>query len=98
MVEFGKRLRELRKEKGLTQKQLASLIRVQGSIVSFYELGDRIPSPEVLIKLAGVFNVTTDYLLGIEKKESVDISGLTESDKSLVRMLVDSLRAKEQTE
>lgn len=94
MVEFGEKLRRLRKQKNLTQKQLASLIGVQNSIISFYELGDRIPSPEIIIKLASVLHVSTDYLLGLEKKESVDISDLTDNDKLLVRSLVDSLREK----
>lgn len=92
MVEIGEKLRRLRKQKNLTQKQLASLIGVQNSIISFYELGDRIPSPEIIIKLASVLHVSTDYLLGLEKKESVDISDLTDNDKLLVRSLVDSLR------
>lgn len=94
MVEIGEKLRRLRKQKNLTQKQLASLIGVQNSIISFYELGDRIPSPEIIIKLASVLHVSTDYLLGLEKKESVDISDLTDNDKLLVRSLVDSLREK----
>lgn len=94
MVEFGLKLRKLRKQKNLTQKQLADLIGVQNSIISFYELGDRIPSPEMIIKLAGTLQVSTDYLLGLEKRESVDISGLEEEDKSLVRALVYRLQTK----
>lgn len=94
MVEFGTRLRQLRKEKNLTQKQLAAQIRVQNSIISFYENGDRLPSPETIKKLAAVFHVSTDYLMGIEKKESIDVTGLDEDDKNLVRMLVDKLREK----
>lgn len=94
MVEFGSRLRQLRKQKNLTQKQLAALIRVKNSIISFYEVGDRIPSPEIIIKLATTLNVTSDYLLGIEKGESIDVSGLDENDKMLIRALVDTLREK----
>lgn len=96
MVEFGLRLRELRKQNNLTQKQLADLIGVQNSIISFYEVGERLPSPEIIRKLAITLHVTSDYLLGIEKNESVDISGLTEHDKSLIRSLIDSLREKNQ--
>ena len=96
MVEFGNRLRELRKQKCLTQKQLASLIGVKNSIISFYEVGDRIPSPEMLIKLATVLHVSSDYLLGIEKNDAIDTSGLDENDKMLVRALVDTLRRKNQ--
>jgi len=94
MVEFGSRLKNLRKQHNLTQKQLASLIGVKNSIISFYELGDRVPSPQVIVSLAAVFHVTTDYLLGVQKEESVDVSGLAEEDKRLVRLLVDSLRQK----
>lgn len=97
MVEFGNRLRELRRQKRLTQKQLASLIGVKSSIISFYEVGDRIPSPEVIVKLASVLHVSADYLMGIEKNESVDVSGLDEEDILLVRSLVDTLRKKNQS-
>ena len=96
MVEFGNRLRELRKQKGMTQKQLASLIGVKNSIISFYEVGDRIPSPEIIIKLAAVLHVSSDYLLGIERNDTLDVSGLDEEDMSLIRALVDTLRRKNQ--
>lgn len=96
MVEFGQKLRELRKQHNLTQKELASMIGVKNSIISFYEVGDRIPSPEIIRKLAETLHVSADYLMGIEKNESVDISGLSEHDKSLVRSLVYSLREKNQ--
>ena len=94
MVEFGERLRQLRKQKKLTQKQLAALIGVKNSIVSFYEVGDRIPSPEMLVKLAMTLGVSADYLLGIERSEVIDVSGLDEDDKALVRAVVDTLRRK----
>ncbi|MDO4976826.1 MAG: helix-turn-helix transcriptional regulator [Eubacteriales bacterium] len=94
MVEFGKRLKDLRTSKNLTQKQLGDMVGVKNSIISFYENGDRMPSPEVIRLLAYYLHVTSDYLMGIEKKPSVDVSGLTESDILLVRSLVDTLREK----
>lgn len=94
MVEFGERLKKLRKEKRLTQKQLASMIGVQHSIISFYEVGDRIPSVEIIIKLSSVLHVSSDYLLGIEKREVIDISGLSAEDKKLIRSMVDNIREK----
>ena len=94
MVEFGEKLRTLRKEKNLTQQQLAARIGVKKSVISFYEMGDRMPSPEVIKKLASALHVSTDFLLGVEKGESIDVSGLEESDKVLVRSLVDTLREK----
>lgn len=94
MVEFGEKLRRLRKEKNLTQKQLADLIGVKHSVISFYEVGDRVPSPEVIKKLAAALHVSSDYLLGIESSETMDVSGLDVHDKALVRSLIDTLREK----
>lgn len=94
MVEFGQRLRNLRKQKNMTQKQLADLIGVKNSIISFYEVGDRFPSPEIIVKLAAVLHTSTDYLLGVERSKSVDITGLDADDERVVRMIVEQLRRK----
>ena len=94
--DFGTRLKELRLRAGLTQKQLGEQIGVTKSVISFYELRERTPSPEILIKLAMVFHVSADYLLGLEKGKSVDITGLDADDEQVVRMLVEQLRKKNQ--
>ena len=93
MVDFGDRLRKLRKERKLTQKELAGLIGVKNSVISFYEVGDRTPSLEVLIKLSKALHISTDILLGLDKSETVDISGLSEKDKQYVQYLIDRLRS-----
>lgn len=62
---FGERLRQLREERNLTQKALASVIGVSPRMVSFYESGAHFPRDEgTLLKLAAFFEVSTDYLLG----------------------------------
>ena len=96
MIDFGKRLKQLRTEKRLTQKQLAAMIGVQHSVISFYEVGDRIPSVEVIIRLTAALHVSSDYLLGIEKREVLDLSGLNAADKALLRTMADTLRRKEE--
>jgi len=93
-VDFGKRLKELRTNFGLTQAQLAERIGVTKSVISFYELQERCPSPDVLIKLSRIFHVTTDYLLGLEKTETLDISGLDSEDVAFLRALAERLRKK----
>lgn len=95
-MDFGYRLKELRSQAGLTQKQLAEQIGVTKSVVSFYELRERTPSPEILIKLAAVFHVSTDYLLGIERQRSIDITGLNSEDEKVVRLMIETLRKKNQ--
>lgn len=93
-MDFGKRLRELRTQAGLTQKQLASQIGTSKSIVSFYENQERIPSPTVLVQLAAIFHVTTDFLLGVDYTEKLDLSGLNEEDKKVISSMVELLREK----
>lgn len=95
-MDFGNRLKELRLQAGLTQKQLADLIGVTKSVISFYERQERTPSPDVLKKLASVFHVSTDFLLDIDKVKRLDISGLDENDIQIVSMMVDALRKKNQ--
>lgn len=93
-MDFGRKLKELRTQAGMTQQQFATLIGVTKSVVSFYELRERAPSPDVLIKCAGIFHVSTDYLLGVDKSDTLDISGLSESDIAILRALIESLRQK----
>lgn len=93
-MDFGTRLKILRKQAGLTQQQLATQLGITKSVVSFYELQERSPSPEVLIKLASIFHVSADYLLGLDTKETIDVSDLDEQDIQAVRTIVERLRAK----
>ena len=89
MVDFGKKLKELRQAAGLTQKQLAERLWLSKATVSYYEQSIRYPSPEILIKLSKVFHVSTDYLLGIEEKKQVlDVTDLTDED---IRVLEDTI-------
>ncbi|MBQ1192908.1 MAG: helix-turn-helix transcriptional regulator [Lachnospiraceae bacterium] len=94
MVNMGEKLKSLRIEKKLTQKQVSDRIGLAISAVSSYESGSRYPSYDVLIKLARIFHVSTDYLLGITDTRNVDVSGLNDSEIELVSQLVNMLRNK----
>lgn len=65
-MEFKDILKDLRKEKGLTQEQLAKEINFSLSIINKWENGKKNPSIEAIKILAIYFQVTTDYLLGLE--------------------------------
>ncbi|NJJ36746.1 helix-turn-helix transcriptional regulator [Clostridioides difficile] len=67
MNSISEKLKYLRDLKKLTQKEVANSIGVTTSAYGFYEQGKRTPSPELIVKLAEYFNVTTDYLLGFNK-------------------------------
>ena len=64
MVLFGKRLKELRKNAGLTQTALGNEINVTKVSVCCYEKGTRTPSLETLLDISNLFNVNLDYLIG----------------------------------
>lgn len=92
MVNMGEKLCSLRIEKNLTQKQVADRIGLAISAVSSYESGSRYPTYDTLIKLARMFHVSTDYLLGIADKRNIDVTGLDDEDVGLISQLVDKLR------
>lgn len=62
----GERLSEVRKDRGLTQKQLADLFAVSVHTISSYERGLTTPDDELKIRLAAFFNVSVDYLMGLD--------------------------------
>ncbi len=63
-----KRIRDLREDNDLTQKQLASILNCSQQVYSNYELGQRDIPTAILIKLADYYNVSTDYILGRKDK------------------------------
>jgi len=89
---LGKRLMELRKAKGLKQSELAERIDIGRVSVSNYELGDRTPDAEILLKFADFFEVSTDYLLG--RNEKVDMERVANIEKlnSITTALIESFR------
>lgn len=68
---IGGKIAELRKEHGLNQKELAKKIEVSRSALSLYEIDRREPDLETVKKIASLFGVTTDYLLGAEGEDTM---------------------------
>lgn len=60
---FGKRLNSIRKSKGLTAQYMADLLQVALRSYRMYESGNRFPSLDMLVKIADILDVPTDYLL-----------------------------------
>ncbi len=88
-MNFGEKLKDLMKGQHLSQKQLADRLGVSKSIVSYYESGDRYPSYDVLVKIAHVFHVTTDFLLDVDRKKVIDVSNLTDSQISILTSIAE---------
>lgn len=69
--EVGKRIVELRHQKGFTQEQLGQKLNVSGQAVSKWENGDSLPDTTLLVSLANTFECTIDYLLGADQQGGV---------------------------
>lgn len=91
---FSSRLKALRKNKNLRQEQVARLIGVNKSAISSYENNLRQPSFDILVRLANLYRVSTDYLLGQTNIRSLDLSGLTEEEAALICEIVVSMSQK----
>lgn len=73
---FAKRLKELRIENDMTQKELGSKLNILDRTIGYYEANKRFPSEEILNEIANIFNVSTDYLLGrTDKKDATILEG-----------------------
>ncbi|MFX3651080.1 MAG: helix-turn-helix domain-containing protein [Paenibacillus sp.] len=70
-MSYGNRIAELREQRGLTQEELASSIHITRAALSHYEKNRRKPDFEVLTRLADIFDVSIDYLIGRTKQSDV---------------------------
>lgn len=112
-MQFGVRLKELREEKGITQRELGNIVNVSDRVIGYYESNDRFPKDEnVLRKIADYFNVTVDYLLGrtgiktayserINESGSniyrIDTTDLTDEDITYIDTIISAIKAKRKT-
>lgn len=94
MVDFGNTLKTLRLHEEMTQAQLSQKLGLTKSVISAYETGLRLPSYDVLIHIAQIFKVSTDYLLGVEQKDSLDLSGLMQNEKSALLALIKAMKSR----
>ena len=95
---FAVNLKNLRIEKGLNQTELAEKLFINKSMISSYEKGTRMPSLDILMQLTFIFNVSIDYMLGVQRNEvedkqkSLDISGLNDTQIKIIENLIDEFR------
>lgn len=91
---FAKRLKELRLNSNMKQSDLANKIDVSPSTIGMYEQGRRSADQETLIKLAEIFNVSVDYLLGRTDKMndiSIEKENKNTSDEKEIEKIIDEL-------
>ena len=89
MAKFSAIMKSLRIERGITQEQLAALLKVSRSTIGMYETGSREPDFETIEAIADIFNVDMDYLMGrstVERKNPVATSPIPAGFQPLPKM------------
>lgn len=86
------RIKALREARGWTQAELARRLNMTRNGINSWEQGLSMPSPQSLVDLARLFSISTDYLLGVEKYNTVNVTGLNEKDVALIAQLAERLR------
>lgn len=89
---IAEKIKKLREARGWSQAELARRLSVTRNGVNSWEQGLSMPSPACLVDLAKVFSVSTDYLLGVEPLNTVNVTGLDERDVAILAELADRLR------
>lgn len=95
VLDFTKNIKIERKRLNLTQKELASKLNTTHASINRYELGLTEPNLAKLVAMAKIFNVTTDYLLGIEPVETKEVAPEFNQEQLQVVELIKKLNSKE---
>ena len=91
---LGQRIQELRSGCGWSQVEVAKRLQVAKQTVSNWENGNIQPSIDMLVRLARLFRVSTDYLLGIEDVPRLSVDGLSSEVVAHLTLLIDDYRDK----
>lgn len=88
---LNERIKELRLLNGMSQVEMAAKLGISKQSVSNWENDNIQPSIEMLLKIAALFSVSTDYLLGLENRRFLETSGLTKTQLSHLQQVIDDI-------
>lgn len=86
------RIKLLRENLGITQSELAKRLGITRSSVNSWEMGLNIPSAQYLVELSRIFKVSTDYILGLDCFNSLDVSDLDDEEIKILHELASHFR------
>lgn len=91
-MKLDERIKELRLARGLSQVDLADSLGVTKQSVSNWENSNIQPSIDMLIRLANYFSVSTDYILGMDDRDYIEVTGLDDKELAHIRQIIDDIR------
>lgn len=89
---IGENIKNLREENNYSQTALAKRLGISRSAVNAWEMGISIPSTQYVVELAKIFKVSADYILDIEKSETINIGFLKKEEKEIINTLLNYFR------
>lgn len=92
LTETGKRIRQLRLEKGWSQAQLGKEVGLNGRSVRDWKLGTSLPSSKTLKKLSILLNTSADYILGLTDKETLRLDELSPNDQLRIKAILQTFK------
>lgn len=90
---IAEKIKNLREKNNLTQSALAKKLNVTRSSVNAWELGISVPSTALIVDLAKLFHVSTDYLLGLDENVTLDISSLNNKETMILYELIEYFKS-----
>ena len=88
---LAERIKTLREQIGITQAELARRVCLTRSSINGWEMGLAIPSTAIVVELAKIFHVTTDYLLGVDVNRSLSLENLSDKKITAIMAIVECL-------
>ena len=89
---FGEILKMMRKSRNLNQVQLAAQLNVTKQTISNWENNNILPSIDMLVKISHYFSVSTDYLLELDNRFYLEVSGLTVEQIAHIQQIINDIR------
>ena len=88
---FGDVIKSLRVSHNISQVQLAGELHVSKQTISNWENNNILPSIEMLVKIAAFFSVSTDYLLELDQRKYIEVSGLTDQELAHIQQIISDI-------
>lgn len=91
---LGEIIRNLRNAHNLSQVQLASALNVSKQTISNWENNNILPSIEMLVKISQFFSVSTDFLLELDGRHYIEVTGLTDTQLAHIQQIIHDITCK----
>ncbi len=82
-------IKQLRERSNFTQSELAKKLNITRSSVNAWEMGISAPSTQYIVELAEIFKVSTDFILGVSSKQTINLDRLNDEQIKIIYTLVE---------